>query len=300
MRDSAGALTLAVRMRPKLSIITPSFRQLDWLKLCAASIADQREVAVEHIVQDGGTGAELEAWAREWAECEKRGGGFAFRWFMEKDEGMYDAVNRGLHRASGEVLAYLNCDEQYLPGALAAVARYFAENPPVDVAFAHAIVVDPRGEFISYRKAITPGKLHTWVSENLAILTCATFFRRRILDELGLFFDPKLKDVGDGDWVMRLIDKGVRMGVLPIFTSTFTETGENRNLAPTAMREKAELMASAPAWARALRPAIVAHYRLRKWLHGAYRQAPFDYSVFLTPTARTSFHVAKPSFRWNR
>ena len=290
-------------MRPKISIITPSFRQLDWLKLCAASIADQEGVELEHLVQDAGTGAAMEAWAAEWKAKRANGDGrFAFQLAMEKDDGMYDAVNRGLRRASGELLAYLNCDEQYLPGVLAAVVEYFEKTPAVDVAFAHAIVVDGRGKFIAHRKAVTPGKIHTQVSENLAILTCATFFRRRILDEHGLFFDPKLKDVGDGDWVMRLIDHRVRMGVLPIFASTFAETGENRNLAPTALREKAELVASAPAWARALRPAIVAHYRLRKYLHGAYRQEPFDYSIYTaeSPHERVRFHDAAPSHRWVR
>ena len=55
------AHNLSRLMRPQFSIITPSFRQLDWLKLCAASIADQTGATVEHIVQDAGTGPELEA-----------------------------------------------------------------------------------------------------------------------------------------------------------------------------------------------------------------------------------------------
>ena len=113
-------------MRPQFSIITPSFRQLDWLKLCAASIADQAGVRVEHIVQDAGTGPELEAWAA---------GQQTLTLHVEKDRGMYDAVNRGLRRATGQILAYLNCDEQYLPGTLAAVADYFSRHPEVDVVF---------------------------------------------------------------------------------------------------------------------------------------------------------------------
>ena len=50
--------------------------------------------------------------------------------FIEKDQGMYDAVNRGFRRSNGEVLAYLNCDEQYLPGALKAVGDYFPGASP--------------------------------------------------------------------------------------------------------------------------------------------------------------------------
>jgi len=312
LRDSAAALTVAVRMRTKLSIITPSFRQLDWLKLAAASVADQQGVTVEHIVQDAGTGPELEAWAAKWREAHSSSAahlaierhadetGCDFRLFVEKDAGMYDAINRGLHRATGEIAAYLNCDEQYLPGALAAVGKYFAENPAIDVVFAHALVIGEQGRCLCLRKAILPGKIHTWVSGNLAILTCATFFRRKAIVERGLLFNPERCAIGDGEWIMRLIDSGVSMGILPHITSTFLDHGSNLMLSERGVREQRQLIASAPRWARTLRPLVLAHYRLRKLLHGAYRHAPFDYSVFLDPAVRTSFHVAKPSFRWIR
>jgi glycosyltransferase involved in cell wall biosynthesis len=278
---------------PQFSIITPSYKQLEWLRLAAASIADQRDVAVEHIVQDAGTGLALENWAAEQP---------GLKLFVESDAGMYDAVNRGLRRAVGEICAYLNCDEQYLPGALKEVAGFFDENPQIDVAFAHAVVVNRSGEFIAYRKAILPGKYHTWVSKNIAVLTCATFFRRRVLEEHRLFFNPTLKDVGDADWVIRMLDKKVRMAVLPTFTSTFGETDQNRNLAAGALREKAEIVASAPAWARMLGPAIVTYYRLRRLLAGAYCQKPFEYAIYTlsNPAVRTTFNVTRPTYRWRR
>ena len=56
--------------------------------------------------------------------------------FIEKDSGMYDAVNRGYRRASGDILAYLNCDEQYLPGALKTVREFFETHPQVEVLLA--------------------------------------------------------------------------------------------------------------------------------------------------------------------
>src|SRR6266704_4923256 len=107
----------------RFSIITPSFRSSGWLKLCLASVADQR-VAVEHIVQDAGS----DDGTLDWLLRDKRA-----KVFVEKDQGMYDAINRGLRRASGDILAYLNCDEQYLPGALAAVGKFFEQHSNVDV-----------------------------------------------------------------------------------------------------------------------------------------------------------------------
>ena len=113
----------------KFSIITPSFRGGQWLKLCLASVADQG-VELEHIVQDSCS----DDGTQDWLPNDTR-----VKAFIEKDHGMYDAVNRGLRRSDGEILAYLNCDEQYLPGALCAVERFFAANPEVDVAFGDAV-----------------------------------------------------------------------------------------------------------------------------------------------------------------
>jgi glycosyltransferase involved in cell wall biosynthesis len=279
-------------MPPKLSIVTPSFRQPEWLKLCAASIADQQGVAVEHIVQDAGTGSELETWAASQPSLTLH---------VEKDSGMYDAVNRGLRKASGEILAYLNCDEQYLPGALAQVAQFFERHPETDVAFGHALVVDLEGKFLCCRKAIQPGRYHGWVSRNLATLTCSTFFRRKVIED-GHFFDPNLCAIGDAVWVMRLLNQRVRLGILPHITSTFLDHGSNMMLSERGVREQTEFIQTAPAWARALRPWIRLHYRLRKLFAGAYRQAPFSYTIYTrsNPRERTTFHVAKPTFRWIR
>ena len=279
--------------RSQISIITPSFRQLDWLKHCAASIADQDGITHEHLVQDAGTGPELEAWAATQP---------GLQLLVEKDRGMYDAINRGLRRATGDLLAYLNCDEQYLPGALAEVVKYFAENPGVDVVFAHALVIGVKGECRCVRKAIPPQKTHTLVSGNLSILTCATFFRRKVIEERGLFFNAERCAIGDGEWVMSLLDAGVPMGILPRITSTFLDHGGNMMLSERALREQSALIASAPAWARALRSVILAHFRLRKILYGAYRQQPFDYAIYTDESQekRVTFHVENPSFRWVR
>src|SRR5580693_4509125 len=126
-RFGAGA---SLRNPMRFSVVTPSFRQSQWLKLCVASVADQG-VEVEHIVQD----ACSDDGTLDWLLTDTR-----VRAYAEKDAGMYDAVNRGLRRASGEILSYLNCDEQYLPGALSAVGAYFDNHPEVDLLFGNCLV----------------------------------------------------------------------------------------------------------------------------------------------------------------
>ena len=273
----------------RFSIITPSFRNSKWLRLCVASVADQG-VEAEHIVQDAGS----DDGTLDWLMKDSR-----VKAFMEKDRGMYDAINRGLQRASGEILAYLNCDEQYLPNALAAVEKFFAGHPDVDILFGDVVLVDSDGGYMAHRKMLTPLLYHTWTCQ-LSTLSCAMFFRARVIRENGMYFDPGFRAAGDGDWIVRLLKRGTKMALLGQFTSAFAFTGANIGMDTNASRERQRLFESAPAWARALRPALVAHHRLRRLVAGMYRQAPFSYEVYSQqdPTRRRSFSVVRPTFRW--
>lgn len=273
----------------RFSVVTPSFRQSQWLKLCVASVADQG-VEAEHIVQD----ACSDDGTLDWLLGDPR-----VKAFSEKDGGMYDAVNRGLRRASGEILSYLNCDEQYLPGTLQAVGAFFEQHPEVEILFGNCLVVGPAGEFICYRKVQKPSKYHIMVS-HLPTFTCSTFFRRSVLDKHGLFFDSNWRDLGDADWVLRALDKGIRTGILDRFLAAFADTGANMNLAPNALKEKKRMAESAPAWARKLALGLVWRHRIHRSLSRAYKQEPFDYAIYAANAIdkRVVRHVAHPTFIW--
>jgi glycosyltransferase involved in cell wall biosynthesis len=277
---------------PEISVVTPSFRSGRWLPLCIASVADQG-VRHEHLVQDAVSDDGTLDWLARDPRVQAR---------VEKDRGMYDAVNRGYLRARAGILCYLNCDEQYLPGALAHVLDFFQQNPEVDVLFGDCLVVDATGAYLCERRALTPQLIHTWTASNLAFLTAATFLRRRVLEQHQLWFNADFRDAGDQDWALRLVQAGVKTAVLPEFLSVFTETGANMNLGPNASRERRAFHATAPAWTRWLAPLALVHFRLRRWRAGHYRCRPHDYSIFTQdrPHQRTTFSVAKPTFRWVR
>lgn len=272
----------------RISIVTPSYRRSAWLKLCIASVADQPG-EVEHIVQD----ADSDDGTLDWLPGDGR-----VKAFVEKDQGMYDGINRGLRRAGGDVLAYLNCDEQYLPGTLGAVAAYFEQHPPVDVLFGDVVMVDTEGRYLYHRKMQTPLKYHTWTC-HLSTLSCAMFFRRRIVFDYGLLFDPRLRDVGDGEWMVRLLRRGTRMAVLRQFTSVFTCTGANMSKGENARREARELFLTAPAWARQLKSLFILQHRLRRFLGSVYFQRPFAYEIYTlaSPDRRQRHEVKHPAFR---
>lgn len=277
---------------PDISIITPSFRGGRWLPLCIASVADQG-VSLEHIVQDAGS----DDGTLDWLTHDHR-----VKAFVENDRGMYDAVNRGYRRARADILAYLNCDEQYLPDALPRVLAHFRKHPEVDIVFGDCLVVDVQGNYLCERRSLPPQLLHTWTASNLAFLTAATFLRRRVLEQHQLWFDPEYRDAGDQDWALRVVQSGVKIAVLPEFLSVFTETGANMNLGENASRERRAFHTAAPVWARLLSPLALLHHRLRRWQAGHYQCRPHDYAIYTqaSPQIRQRFHVAHPTFRWNR
>ncbi|HUB86808.1 MAG TPA: glycosyltransferase [Verrucomicrobiae bacterium] len=273
----------------KFSIVTPSFRNSQWLKLCIASVADQQGVELEHIVQDSCS----DDGTQDWLPRDPR-----VKAFIEKDAGMYDAVNRGYRRATGDILAYLNCDEQYLPGALKSIADFFAKNPQIEVALAGSIVTDGEGGYVCHRHQMVPHPQALWF--RFPILTSGIFLRRKVIADRGIFFDTKWRDLGDFHWVLALMNDGVPMAVCDSFTSVFADTGENMNLKPNAIREKAETEKMIPPLVRALKPLWVFHHRLRRLAAGHFFLKPMSYEIYTrqSPDRRVKFDVAKPTAVW--
>ncbi|HUZ07258.1 MAG TPA: glycosyltransferase [Candidatus Paceibacterota bacterium] len=271
------------------SIVTPSFRSSDWLKLCVASVADQQGVEWEHIVQDSCS----DDGTQDWLPRDSR-----VKVFVEKDGGMYDAVNRGFRRATGEILAYLNCDEQYLPGALKAVSGFFEANPTVEVALAGTIVTDGEGKYICHRHQMVPHPRGVWF--RFPILTSSIFIRRKVIHERGIFFDTRWRDLGDFHWILALMKNRAPMKVCDAFTSVFADTGKNMNLKPNARREKAETDKMIPARVRLLKPMWILHHRLRRIAAGHFNLQPTSYKVYTkhSPEKRVKIDVPKPTAVW--
>ena len=106
------------------SIITPVLNGMTYLPRCVASVADQRDVTVEHIVADGGSTDGTVEWLKGQKDV---------RWISESDHGVYEAMNRGINLAKGDILLLLNSDEQLLPGSLKLAEEEFTRHPAADV-----------------------------------------------------------------------------------------------------------------------------------------------------------------------
>jgi glycosyltransferase involved in cell wall biosynthesis len=280
------------------TIVTPSFKQLDYLGCCIASVADQEGVTVEHIVQDAGSPG-IEEFAEKMAEqlLVKYAGkrvlnleafeilhlrtphGYALRIFKEKDSGMYDAVNRGLKKGTGKICAYLNCDEQYLPGSLTKIYNAFKAKQLDDVLFWGVLIIKPDGRLIAARMPVRLFLYHVMTC-HLPNFTCSMFFRRSMLEKEEAWFDAKWRDCADALWVIDRLAKKTKIGRVSEYSTAFADTGANMNLSPNAIREAAEIRNRAPRlcrWAKILW--VWAHW-MGKLFDGAYRPEVVSYSLY--------------------
>jgi len=124
---------------PTFAIATPSFNQANYLPATVASVLDQAGVEVDYFVQDGGSKDGSVSWLEAQAAENP-----SLRWTSERDSGQADAINRGLNKVNGEIMAWLNSDDVYAPGTLAFVAAYFRDHPEVDVVYVIASSSMPR------------------------------------------------------------------------------------------------------------------------------------------------------------
>lgn len=278
------------------SIVTASFRQLDLLKSCIASVADQEEVTLEHVIQDGGSPG-FAKFAAEITEAWPERPGYSRSLVSAPDTGMYDGINRALKRTYGRICGYLNSDEQYLPGALAAVLQIFRDNPKLSAVLGDVVVIRPDGQPLCFRKMVVPSLAHTWTC-HFSALTAGIFFRRELLEQ-GLFYDTSYRIAADAEWFTRLLAMGTTVAVLGKTTSTFMESGQNLGLGEKARAEARRLCGEAPAWMRWLRFLWVLRHRWRRLIRGAHRRRTFDYQIYVPGSlTRQTFHAQRLTTIW--
>lgn len=209
---------------PTFSIVTPSFNQGRFLAETIESVISQEgDFAIDYIIIDGAsTDDSLEIIARydallkcgEWpVRCQ----GITFRWQSEKDMGQTDALMKGFRQANGEILAWLNSDDTYLPGALQAAATFFRGHPDTGLIYGDAHFCDPNGTTIG-RYRTEEFDLSTLASFNF-ICQPSTFFKRDVFKAVG-GLDVSLHFAMDYDLWIR-IGKRFPCRYLPLLLSRY-------------------------------------------------------------------------------
>jgi len=290
----------------KFLIITPSLNQLAYLKRCVASVADQiagdrahqGRIEVHHHVQDGGSTDGTIEFLQEYMARQSSTAGYQLTFASEADEGMYDALNKGFERSFGDIFAWLNCDEQYLPGALGKVARHFAEHSGADMVYGDALMVDPEGRLLTYRK--NPPLRRAYVlADHLYTQSAAMFFRSRIFTS-GLRFNTAWKAVGDCDFVIRAMKAGFRPAQMSVYLAACIMTGENLSRKQTGVEELQSFRRTVALRYRLGRPIWNLLRHSEKFMRGGFRQAvPLEYDLYPEDSnIRKKFTAQNADFRF--
>jgi glycosyltransferase involved in cell wall biosynthesis len=187
---------------PKISIITPTFNQGQFIEETIRSVLLQGYPNLEYIIIDGGS-------TDNTIEIIKKYNNFIHYWVSEKDTGQSNAINKGLKHATGEVFNWLNSDDYYLPNALLTIGNYFAKNPNIDVLCGREIHLSPNGHLSNP----TNGTVILPTLEATIVLGICnqppTFFRLSVVQQLGELSENLYFCMDSDLWVHYLAHFGV-------------------------------------------------------------------------------------------
>lgn len=184
----------------KVSIITPSYNQGQFIERTILSVLEQDYPNIEYIVMDGGSTDNTVEILKKYED--------RLIWKSEPDKGQSDAINKGWRMATGEIIAWINSDDTYQPGAIRIVANYFFNHPKVDAVFGDGGRIDESDKKIGVFKA-GPVNLRRWLYHGeIYVSQPSTFFRRSVIDRIGLL-DPTLHLNMDHDYWIRMAKSGL-------------------------------------------------------------------------------------------
>jgi glycosyltransferase involved in cell wall biosynthesis len=200
----------------KFSIVTPSFNSGRFIERTIRSVLDQDYPDVEYLVIDGGsTDDTLEILSTY---------GDRLWWLSEPDRGQPDAINKGLRRATGDVVAFLNADDTYEPGALIRVATFFTDHPDVKWAYGKCRIIDENDREIRrpitlYKNLLLRRYSYTKLLTENFISQPATFWRREVHDEIGYINDAEHYAMDYEFWLR--LGQRYPAGVVPQYLAAF-------------------------------------------------------------------------------
>lgn len=197
---------------PKISIITPSFNQGQYLEETILSIISQSYPNLEYIVMDGGsTDNSVEI-------IKRHQHGISF-WVSEPDKGQSDAINKGFIRSTGDVICWLNSDDILMPGALMVIAKAFEKQADIDLINGSLLIIDQNSKILSAHFILKQKK---WYAEKgiFYMSQPSMFWRRRIFNATG-FLKEEFHAQMDKELLIRIFEANCKIGHLDQFLAGF-------------------------------------------------------------------------------
>lgn len=198
---------------PLVSIITPSLNQGRFIEQTIASVLKQTYRNIEYIVMDGGSTDNTIDVIKKYAKDPR------MKWFSQKDDGQYDAVNRGFTLASGDVLGWINADDVYTNDTLAKVSAVFQNYPNVEIVYGRLFSF--KTERKTLRKLFCRNFSYKWLRRYCYTNPSATFIRKSVIQKDRLLIDISVPTYGDWDWFLRMAEHGKKFHYLPEILANF-------------------------------------------------------------------------------
>ncbi len=241
---------------PSITVVTVCRNVLPALRRTVESVLAQGYPGLEYWIVDGASTDGTPTWLGTL-------GSLGVRWVSEPDRGIADAMNKGARLATGEWIAHLHADDEYLPGALEAVAACI--SPDVDVLCGWLVKREAVGETV-YQCA--PDRLEAEMTVNHP----ATFVRRALFERHG-GFDPGYPNAMDYEFFLRLHRAGARFAVIPRPLARMAHGGQSERDVTRTLTECREIRRrhSPSAWHRseAFHRWLVARHAAREGLQRA-------------------------------
>ena len=215
--------------RPRISVVTPSFNQAQYLEETIQSVLRQRDDIDEYIVMDGGSKDGSVEIIRKYADQ-------IDYWQSERDGGQGDAIRRGFERAQGDILFWVNSDDLMAPGAAARVREAFQRHPMWDVLTGYSVFVDAESRITAVN--CTPGESRWWASQGvLHVCQQTCYFTKAFYERVG-GIDPSLHCALDTELWLRFFEAGATWGHIPAVLGGFRLHGEMKGLTWTESYER--------------------------------------------------------------
>jgi len=162
---------------PKISIVTPSYNQVQFLERTILSILNQNYPNLEYIIIDGGS-------TDGSVEIIKKYQKYLSYWVSEKDKGQSHAINKGFQRSTGKIIAWLNSDDTYLPETFYKIMKNFKQNPEADLIFGNIYFIDESDKRIGELR-FTEFDFDTLIYEGSNLHQTGTFWKKEIYERVG-------------------------------------------------------------------------------------------------------------------
>ena len=181
---------------PKITIVTPSFNQVDFLERTILSVLDQNYPNLEYIIIDGGS-------TDGSVEIIKKYEKYLSYWVSEKDNGQSQAINKGLKKATSEWVAWQNSDDIFYPGTFHAMVDAARKTSQSNLIIGNMNLIDEQDHIINKLKYVTP-TYQSLLSEGMVLTNQAAFWRRSVHEKIG-YLNEDLHYGFDYEWFLRLL-----------------------------------------------------------------------------------------------